>query len=264
TGMGFERLVMAIQGKQSNYDTDVFQPLIQKLAAASSKQYGIDKATDVAMRVIVDHIRATAFTIADGQLPSNNKAGYVIRRILRRAIRYGYTYLGFKEPFIYKLVPTLANQFDDVFPELLQQQDFVAKVIQEEEVAFLRTLEVGLKRFEEELKRMEDFKDGMETVLDKAGKGSYKFPGFVAFELYDTFGFPLDLTQLIASENNLQVDVAGFNENMILQKERSRSAAVQETGDWVVVNKEEEESIFVGYESLESTSSILRYRLFKD
>ncbi len=252
TGMGFERLVMAIQGKQSNYDTDVFQPLIQKLAAASGKQYGKEKGSDIAMRVIVDHIRATAFAIADGQLPSNNKAGYVIRRILRRAIRYGYTYLDFKEPFIYALVPTLAAQFDDVFPELIQQQDFVAKVIQEEEAAFLRTLEVGLKRFEEEREK-----------IKASENGSTMIPGHFAFELYDTFGFPLDLTQLIASENNMEVDVTGFNENMKLQKERSRSAAAQETGDWIVVH-DEEESIFVGYETLESSSRILRYREIKD
>lgn len=252
TGMGFERLVMAIQGKQSNYDTDVFQPMIQKLAESCGKQYGAEKGADIAMRVIVDHIRATAFAIADGQLPSNNKAGYVIRRILRRAIRYGYTYLSFKEPFIYTLVPTLADQFDGVFPELIQQQDFVAKVIREEEAAFLRTLEVGLKRFEEEKEKLQAGENGA-TVI----------PGLFAFELYDTFGFPLDLTQLIASESNMQVDVPGFNENMKLQKERSRSAAVQETGDWVIVN-EEEESAFVGYEHTETQSRILRYREITD
>ena len=253
TGMGFERLVMAIQGKQSNYDTDVFQPLIQKLAASSGIAYGQEKGSDIAMRVIVDHIRATAFAIADGQLPSNNKAGYVIRRILRRAIRYGYTYLNFKVPFIYTLVPALAEQFDGVFPELKQQQDFVAKVLHEEEAAFLRTLEVGLKRFEEEREKLKA-KGDREIII----------PGFFAFELYDTFGFPLDLTQLIASENNMKVDEDGFRENMKLQKERSRSAAAQETGDWTTVGEKEEESSFIGYETLESPARILRYREIKE
>lgn len=254
TGMGFERLVMAIQGKQSNYDTDIFQPLIQKLASDSGIPYGKEKGSDIAMRVIVDHIRATAFAIADGQLPSNNKAGYVIRRILRRAIRYGYTYLNFKTPFIYTLIPTLAKQFDGVFPELIEQQDFVAKVVQEEEAAFLRTLEVGLKRFDEEKDKLKSESPGGKVVI----------PGLFAFELYDTFGFPLDLTQLIASENNMEVDVAGFNENMKMQKDRSRSAATQETGDWIIVGGNEEESVFVGYEMLESPARILRYREIKE
>ena len=253
TGMGFERLVMAIQGKQSNYDTDVFQPLIQYIAVASGIAYGKERATDIAMRVIADHLRATAFAIADGQLPSNNKAGYVIRRILRRAIRYGYTYLNFRAPFIYSLVPTLSGQFEDVFPELKQQEDFVSKVIQEEEAAFLRTLEVGLKRFEEERESIRKRAEGPNDVI----------PGFFAFELYDTFGFPLDLTQLIASENNMKVDVEGFNHHMAEQKGRSRLASVQETGDWVLVG-DEEEVTFVGYETLETQSKILRYRQVKE
>lgn len=249
TGMGFERLVMAIQGKQSNYDTDIFQPLIEKVAATSGLTYGQSPQTDIAMRVIVDHVRATAFTIADGQLPSNNKAGYVIRRILRRAIRYGYTYLGFKAPFIHTLVPVLAEQFKDVFPELDQQKDFVAKVIQEEEAAFLRTLDVGLRRFEEE-------KDKLKQI------GKSVIPGDFAFELYDTFGFPLDLTQLIASEHDFKIDIEGFNAHMAMQKERSRAASVQETGDWVVVA--EGEANFVGYDTLESKAKILRYREVKE
>lgn len=250
TGMGFERLVMAIQGKKSNYDTDIFQPLIQKVADSCGIPYGKGMPTDVAMRVIVDHIRATAFAIADGQLPSNNKAGYVIRRILRRAIRYGYTYLGFKTPFIYTLVPVLAKQFEDVFPELDQQKDFIAKVIHEEEAAFLRTLEVGLKRFEEEKEKLKQSKT--DTI-----------PGFFAFELYDTFGFPLDLTQLIASEQNMKVDVEGFNQHMAQQKDRSRAASAQETGDWVVVADDGEAS-FVGYDCLEAPAKILRYREVKE
>src|SRR5690606_9494976 len=184
-------------------DRDVFQPLIQKVADNSGTVYGKSQQTDIAMRVIVDHVRATAFTIADEQLPSNYIAGYVIRRILRRAIRYGYTYLGFKTPFIHSLVPVLAEQFKDVFPELDQQKDFVAKVIQEEEAAFLRTLEVGLKRFEEEKDKLKQ-------------KGNGNIPGDFAFELYDTFGFPLDLTQLIASEYDLKVDIEGFNTHMAM------------------------------------------------
>ena len=249
TGMGFERLVMAIQGKQSNYDTDIFQPLIEKVSATSGIAYGQSQQTDIAMRVIVDHVRATAFTIADGQLPSNNKAGYVIRRILRRAIRYGYTYLGFKTPFIHTLVPVLAEQFQDVFPELDQQKDFVGKVIYEEEAAFLRTLEVGLRRFEEEKDKLKQ--DGKDII-----------PGDFAFELYDTFGFPLDLTQLIASEHEFKVDIEGFNAHMTMQKERSRAASAQETGDWVVVA--EGEVSFVGYDALESEARILRYREVKE
>ncbi|MFY0685571.1 MAG: alanine--tRNA ligase [Cyclobacteriaceae bacterium] len=244
TGMGFERLAMAIQGKQSNYDTDVFQPIIQRVAKRAGKTYGDAEQTDVAIRVIADHIRAISFTIADGQLPSNAKAGYVIRRILRRAVRYGYTFLNFNEPFLNELVPMLADQFAETFPELQTQQDFVAKVIKEEEVSFLRTLEKGLKRFE---------------ALKPSIKNS-TVDGTAAFELYDTYGFPLDLTALIARENGLEIDEAGFEAEMAKQKERSKSAAQQDTGDWVVVHEDDEHSQFVGYEHLEAESRILRYR----
>ncbi|SFB96209.1 alanyl-tRNA synthetase [Flexibacter flexilis DSM 6793] len=242
TGMGFERLCMAIQGKQSNYDTDVFQPTIQFIAAKSGKKYGENRQTDVAMRVLADHIRAIAFTVADGQLPSNNKAGYVIRRILRRAVRYGYTFLGFKEPFLHTLVPLLADQFSGVFPELKAQQDFVAKVIQEEEAAFLRTLEVGLRKLDEIVK------SGVQTIEGK-----------VVFELYDTFGFPLDLTALIARENGLVIDEVGFQAEMAAQKARSRNAATTEAGDWVIL-LEDEESEFVGYDYMQTNARVIKYR----
>lgn len=244
TGMGFERLCMAIQGVHSNYDTDIFQPLIQFLAAQAGVKYGNNNEADIALRVIVDHIRAIAFTIADGQLLSNNKAGYVIRRILRRAVRYGYTFLNFKDPFLHKLVPLLARQFADVFPELNQQQEFVAKVILEEESSFLRTLETGLKR--------------LESVKNALGEGKI-IDGKTAFELYDTFGFPLDLTSLIARENGLSVDEEGFKVEMQKQKTRSRQAANVETGDWVVL-QDDEDVEFVGYESLEAESRITKYR----
>jgi alanyl-tRNA synthetase len=248
TGMGFERLAMVVQKKTSNYDTDVFQPVIQFIAKESKKKCGDSEATDIAMRVLADHIRAISFTIADGQLPSNNKAGYVIRRILRRAVRYQYTFLGFKEPFLYKLVPILAEQFADVFQELKSQKDFVAKVIQEEEISFLRTLEVGLKKLEQiksELKGKADTIDGK-----------------VVFELYDTFGFPLDLTALIAREYGLKIDEDGFEKEMTLQKERSKQAATVETGDWVTV-KDLEKIEFVGYDHLSSKSKIIKYRQVK-
>ncbi len=245
TGMGFERLCMVVQKKLSNYDTDVFQPIIQYIASASDIKYGASEKTDIAMRVLSDHIRAISFTIADGQLPSNNKAGYVIRRILRRAVRYQYTFLNFKEPFLYKLVPVLANQMAEVFPELKAQQDFVQKVIQEEEISFLRTLEVGLKKLDQikaELK-------GKATVIN----------GKVVFELYDTFGFPLDLTALIARESGLTIDEEGFTKEMGAQKERSKKAAETETGDWTVV-KEEDKIEFVGYDQLKANSKIVKYR----
>ena len=209
TGMGFERLCMAIQGKKSNYDTDVFTPLLDKVATISGKKYGEFSKTDIAFRVIVDHIRAIALSISDGQLPSNNKAGYVIRRILRRAVRYGYTFLDLKEPFLYQLVRVLAKQWADVFPELKAQQELVEKVIKEEESAFLRTLENGLKR-------LENIKGEL------ASKSSQHIPGEVAFDLYDTYGFPLDLTALIAKENGLTVDEKGFEQEMLKQKTRSK------------------------------------------
>lgn len=245
TGMGFERLAMAIQRKQSNYDTDVFQPLIQWVAKKGGVEYGKDEKTDIAIRVISDHIRAIAFTIADGQLPSNNKAGYVIRRILRRAVRYGYTFLGFKEPFLYEMLDILVDQFDGVFPELTGQKDFIAKVIKEEELSFLRTLDNGLKK------------------LDTLTSGSSKtIEGSIAFELYDTYGFPLDLTALIARENNMEVDVAGFQKEMEGQKDRSKSAGKQTTGDWKVVN-EGDETKFLGYTQTQAVTNILRYREVK-
>lgn len=250
TGMGFERLVRAIQNKNSNYDTDIFTPFIAAIEGMSGKQYGQDEKTDIAIRVIVDHIRAIAFTIADGQLPSNNKAGYVIRRILRRAVRYGYSFLGFERPFMYELMPVLSDTFGGIFPEVKSQEAFIAKVIQEEEASFLRTLDNGLKKLE---KIKTELTEANEKVL----------PGRVAFELYDTYGFPLDLTSLIARENGFSVDVAGFDAEMEKQKSRSRSAAGQERGDWVTVN-EDSGAGFVGYDTLECSTSITRYREIKE
>lgn len=248
TGMGFERLCMAIQKKTSNYDTDVFQPMIQYIAEESGKKYGAAKETDIAIRVLSDHIRAISFTIADGQLPSNTGAGYVIRRILRRAVRYQYTFLGFKEPFLNKLVPLLSDQFAETFPELKAQQDFVQKVILEEEISFLRTLDFGLKKMEQ---IRSDLKGKTNTI-----------DGKTVFELYDTFGFPLDLTALIAGEFGLKIDEEGFQKEMGEQKERSRKATKVETGDWTVV-KEEDDVEFLGYDSLTSKSRIVKYRNVK-
>ncbi len=242
TGMGFERLCMAMQGKTSNYDTDVFQPMIQFIALNSGVKYGAAEKTDIAMRVMSDHIRAIALAISDGQLPSNNKAGYVIRRILRRAVRYGFTFLNLKEPFLNKLVPILAEQFKDVFPELKAQQDFVIRVITEEELGFLRTLDTGIKKFDE--------------YKGKSVDGKF------AFELFDTFGFPIDLTQLMARERGMEVDMTGFNKCLDEQKERSRAAAVVDTDDWVIV-KEGEEVEFIGYDETEGEAEILRYRKVK-
>jgi alanyl-tRNA synthetase len=243
TGMGFERLCMAIQGKQSNYDTDVFQGTIQYLAQKAGKKYGDDKWADIAMRVIADHIRAIAFCIADGQLPSNAKAGYVIRRILRRAVRYGYTYLGFKEPFMHELVPLLAKQFTGVFDELIAQEAFVAKVIYEEEVSFLRTLSTGLIRLD---KLMEDC----------SGK---ILSGDDVFELNDTYGFPIDLTALIAREKGMDIDEAGFNKALQEQKARSRKDAGASAADWVIIRDGEEVS-FIGYDETSTTTQILKYQ----
>lgn len=250
TGMGFERLVRAIQGKSSNYDSDIFTPFIQFIEKKSGKQYGLDEKVDIAMRVIVDHIRAISFSIADGQLPSNNKAGYVIRRILRRAVRYGYTFLGFHKPFMYELLPLLAETFGEIFPELAAQQDFVAKVIMEEEQSFLRTLDNGLRKL-----------DQIKEELHQSGKSVVD--GKIAFELYDTYGFPLDLTSLIARENGFSVDEKGFAAEMEIQKNRSRAAAEQETGDWVIVNAEEGVE-FIGCDYLESQSRIIKYRQITD
>jgi len=246
TGMGFERLCMAIQGKTSNYDTDVFSPMINFIAEEAGVVYGQNVKKDVAIRVLADHIRAVSFAISDGQLPSNNGAGYVIRRILRRAVRYGFSYLNFKEAFIYKLVPILADQLKNAFPELHQQRDYVGRVVHEEENSFLRTLEKGLKRME-----------GIQSEI----KGNI-ISGEIAFELYDTFGFPLDLTSLIARERSLSVDEMGFNEEMQKQKSRSKSAAAKETGDWIVVN-EIDKVEFIGYEFLEGTSKLARFRKIK-
>lgn len=242
TGMGFERLVRVIQGKSSNYDTDVFQPLINYIGTEAGVRYGDNEQTDVAMRVMADHIRAISFTIADGQLPSNNKAGYVIRRILRRAVRYGYTFLGFKEPFLHSLVPLVARQFQGVFDELIAQQQFVQKVIFEEEQAFLRTLVTGVQRFE---------------AYEPVGN---TIDGQFAFELYDTFGFPIDLTELLAREKGWKVDMPAFSEALEAQKNRSRQATVIDTGDWVTVHAEEESSEFVGYDTLVAETTIAKYR----
>jgi alanyl-tRNA synthetase len=248
TGMGFERLCMAIQQKQSNYDTDIFQPLIRFIEKESGIKYtSADIQTDIAMRVLADHIRAISFTIADGQLPSNNKAGYVIRRILRRAVRYSFTFLGFKEPFFHKLVAVLAEEFRNVFPELHAQQEFVARVIQEEEISFLRTLETGLKKLEQ------IFKEKKSAVID----------GKVVFELYDTFGFPVDLTALIARENGLSIDEKGFETEMAAQKDRSRKAAEVEKTDWIDI-REAEKIEFVGYDQLTAPAQIVKYRKVKE
>ncbi|WPP52972.1 alanine--tRNA ligase [Catalinimonas niigatensis] len=248
TGMGFERLTMAIQKTASTYDTDVFTPLIAQVSGWAKVKYGDHQETDIALRVIVDHIRAISFAIADGQLPSNNKAGYVIRRILRRAVRYGYTFLNFKEPFLHRLVPILSAQFADIFPELPAQSDFIAKVIQEEETSFLRTLEVGLRKLDQIKQEYQDKK---------------LIPGAVAFELYDTYGFPLDLTALIAREGGFSVDEEGFRQEMTKQKERSKGAAIVDTGDWITV-KEEDNIEFVGYDTLSTEGQIVRYRQVKE
>ncbi|MDP2338832.1 MAG: alanine--tRNA ligase [Bacteroidota bacterium] len=246
TGMGFERLCMVLQGKKSNYDTDVFQNTIAEIASLSRTKYGEEQKADIAMRVIADHLRAISFSIADGQLPSNNKAGYVIRRILRRAVRYGYTFLGFKEPFIWKLVEVLKNNMGDAFPELISQQGLIENVIREEEESFLRTLETGIRLLDE-------------LVAKAKAAGKTEISGDNAFTLYDTFGFPFDLTSLILREKGLSVDEIGFNAGMEKQKERSRNAAVQETDDWVELKKVEQVE-FVGYDELEAEVNITRYR----
>jgi alanyl-tRNA synthetase len=249
TGMGFERLCMAIQGKTSNYDTDVFRPLMDFIAVNAGVKYsgstpGKGAATekqDIAIRVMADHIRAVSFAIADGQLPSNTGAGYVIRRILRRAVRYGFSYLNFKEPFLHRLVPLLAIQLKDVFPELHQQQEYVGKVVLEEELSFLRTLEKGLKRIENVHQEMS---------------------GEQAFELYDTFGFPFDLTSLIARERGFTIDEKGFQEEMIKQKSRSKADAVKETGDWTIL-QEDQKTEFMGYDHLDASARLVKYRKVK-
>jgi len=244
TGMGFERLVRVLQDKTSNYDTDVFQPLIQFVAEKSGIEYGADEKTDIAMRVMADHVRAISFVIADGQLPSNNKAGYVIRRILRRAVRYAYTFLNFKEPFLNQLVPLLAGQFKGVFDELISQQDFVQKVVLEEEVSFLRTLSTGIQKFERY--------QASENIVE----------GTFAFELSDTFGFPIDLTELMAREKGWTIDLAGYEQALKKQKDDSRAATAIDTGDWITVNTDDQ-SEFVGYDDLEIETEILKYRKVK-
>ena len=248
TGMGFERLCMALQGKQSNYDTDVFTPYIRKIEELTGKKYGEDEKADVAMRVVSDHLRTISFSIADSQLPSNAKAGYVIRRILRRAVRYAYTFLGCKEAFLYKLVDTLIDQMGEAYPELPAQKNLIKKVIKEEEDSFLRTLDKGIRLLDEEMNSLK--KEGKTTL---SGKN--------AFTLYDTYGFPLDLTELILRENGLDLDHKGFDEEMKKQKDRARNAASVEATDWIEVNPGEEE--FVGYDNTEAETKIIRYRKVK-
>src|ERR1035437_3108192 len=248
TGMGFERLCMAIQGVQSNYDTDVFTPIIAEIGRVCDAEYGKDEKVDIAMRVIADHIRTIAFSITDGQLPSNAKAGYVIRRILRRAVRYGYTFLNQRQAFMYKLIPVLSENMGNAYPELISQKDLIEKVIKEEEESFLRTLETGIRLLD---KVMEDSKK----------EGKTEVTGKVAFTLYDTFGFPLDLTELILREHNLTVNLEDFKSEMLKQKERARNAESIETGDWITVR--EGDSTFVGYDATSCETTILRYRKVK-
>ncbi len=248
TGMGFERLCMAMQGKTSNYDTDVFQPIIQTIGAMAGVHYGDNEQTDIAMRVIADHVRTISFSITDGQLPSNAKAGYVIRRILRRAVRYAYTFLNQKQAFMYRLLPILVENMGGAYPELKAQQPLIEKVIKEEEEAFLRTLETGIRLLDK-------------TIADTKAAGKTEISGADAFTLYDTFGFPLDLTELILRENGMTVNNEEFNAEMQKQKERARNAAAVETGDWVVLKEGETE--FVGYDFTEYETSILRYRQIK-
>lgn len=245
TGMGFERLCMAVQGKTSNYDTDVFTPLIDAVGNICNSKYGQDEKVDVAMRVIADHIRTIAFAITDGQLPSNAKAGYVIRRILRRAVRYGYTFLNQKEAFLYKLIPALIENMGEAYPELVQQESLIVKVVKEEEDSFLRTLDTGIRLLDK-------------VMADAKNAGAKEISGVDAFVLYDTYGFPYDLTELILKENNLSVNADDFNTEMKKQKDRARNAASVETGDWVVLC--DEESHFVGYDELQTETRIVRYR----
>ena len=249
TGMGFERLVRALQGKHSNYDTDVFQPMIKEIENLTGLKYGNadGEQVDVAMRVIADHIRAVSFSIADGQLPGNAKAGYVIRRILRRAVRYAYTFLGQKEAFLFKLVPMLVHEMGDAYPELKAQRELITRVIKEEEDSFLRTLDRGIRMLDSS---MEALKAEGKTQLDGAD----------AFKLFDTYGFPLDLTELICRENGFSVDEEGFNTEMQKQKERARNAAAVENGDWIIVNESSAEQQFVGYDYTEYECHIIRYR----
>ena len=245
TGMGFERLVRVMQGKKSNYDTDVFTPIINEISQLSGIEYGKNEKCDIAMRVVADHLRAVSFAITDGQLPSNNGAGYVIRRILRRAVRYGYTFLKFAEPFVYKLLPVLVREMGEQYPEIKAQEMLVSKVIYEEEASFLRTLALGIKRFENYVEQ---------------NKGSKLIDGAFAFELFDTYGFPVDLTNLMAEEKGLEVDMEGFNNNLKEQKDRSRKAAEKMSGDWVELIHEDKPTTFVGYTEMECQAKILKFR----
>lgn len=248
TGMGFERLCMALQGKTSNYDTDVFTPLIGKIAQLSGKEYGKDPKVDIAMRVIADHVRTISFSIADSQLPGNAKAGYVIRRILRRAVRYAYTFLDQKSPFMYRLVDTLIDSMGEAYPEIAKQRDLIMKVIKEEEDTFLRTLDNGIRLLDN-------------VIAETRKQGKDMISGKDAFTLYDTYGFPLDLTELILKENGMTLNKAEFDKEMEAQKTRARNAAAVETTDWVTVNEGEQE--FVGYDLLSVPTKILRYRKVK-
>ncbi len=252
TGMGFERLCMVLQGKKSNYDTDVFQPVIQEIAKMSGIHYGNAVKSDIAMRVVADHLRAIAFSIADGQLPSNVKAGYVIRRILRRAVRYGYTFLNFREPFIHALVTVLVEQMGGFFPEIKAQQNLIINVIREEETAFLRTLAMGIQRFNQylEIQNSKKVKIQNSNIID----------GSFAFELFDTYGFPIDLTRLMARESGWEVDMEGFNNGLAAQKARSRQDATVDTADWTVLQEEDGLPEFVGYDHTEAETVITRYR----
>jgi len=278
TGMGFERLCMVLQNTKSNYDTDVFQPLIQELAKLSGKIYGKELKADIAMRVISDHLRAVTFAIADGQLPSNNKAGHVIRRILRRAVRYGYTFLDFKEPFMFELLPVLVNQMGEYFPELKLQQELIKRVIIEEEISFLKTLASGIQRLEDVFNKNNRYKEinsGFPSVYDEAkleikniedspfDEISMIIDGKVVFELYDTYGFPDDLTKLIAKERGFTINQKEFEEELNKQKARSRQAAVVDTDDWVILKSDTDETKFVGYDLLSTDVEIMKYRKVK-
>jgi len=245
TGMGFERLAMVIQGKQSNYDTDVFMPIINRIVELTGKKYGETEETDIAIRVVADHVRAVGFAIADGQMPSNTGAGYVIRRILRRGIRYGYSKLDKNEAFIYKLVDVLAAEMGEFFPEIIAQKDLIQKVIKEEENSFLHTLAKGIERYKSHVKGISG------TVID----------GKFAFELFDTYGFPIDLSELLARENGLTINMDEFSSELKKQKDRSRAATAIDAGDWIVLN--EGEGTFVGYDQLETETKVLRYREVK-
>jgi alanyl-tRNA synthetase len=249
TGMGFERLCMVVQGKKSNYDTDIFQEIIKEISAVTGKKYGVDEKWDIAMRVIADHIRAVSFSIADGQIPTNNKAGYVIRRILRRAVRYGFTTLGIEEPFMYHLVPVLSNIMGANYPEIKSGKEQIARIIFEEESAFLKTLGKGLKKMEK-------------IITGLKAENNNIMPGKEAFEMYDTFGFPVDLTQLILRENNLQLDMQGFESEMNRQKGRSREDASIQTADWIIL-RDKEGTEFTGYLTTTGEARITKYRVIR-